>query len=157
MNTDLKLKSSGVLSIARVLVAVLTLVGFLFLFLSLYDPRTEEQKLSDANEAFLAESTTKAAVAAVKKVNMRYPIKSLEGVSVLSDRSYVLVTFIDGIGMENSIAYNCKEGETCSKDKYIYSHDQLVVKNMYFNKESEVATRFSDANELDLILKEARK
>ena len=149
---DLGLKKSMILRGTRICVLMLAMVGFLFMFLGLYDPRTEEQKIADAKAEFLAETKTKVAIQAVKKV--RHRVYELKCVEVLPDNSYALVVYIDAFGEQISVAYDFMEKEVCDERIYRFKSSGLMAQNFYFNKEVNVIRRFTDPTELEIIWNE---
>ena len=156
MNEDLSLKGSIGLNLLRGLVVLALILGIVFSVLSLYDPRSDEEKEADARAEFLADSMVEAALKGVRKVNFSYGISKLNSVSYLygSKTKYVLVKYVDNTGSEEEACYNLTNEKLCDPEEYYRTSSELGAYNNFVGKKNEYKRTFSEAHELQILFEE---
>ena len=156
MNEDLSLKGSIGLNLLRCLVAVAVILGIVFSFLSLYDPRTDEEKAADARAEFISDPMVAAALNGVRKVNAQYGMSKLTYVSYLygGKTKYVLVKFIDSTGSEEERCYNLTDKKLCDPEQYYSASSSLGAYNNFVGKKKEYKRTFSEEHELQILFEE---
>ena len=156
MNEDLKLKGSAGLNFLRCIVFIGIILGIVFAFLSLYDPRTDEEKEADARAEFLSDHYVVSALNGVRKVYVKYGISELKSVSYLygSKEKYVLVTYTDKYGSEEKRCYNLTKDKFCDPDEFYDASAKLGAYNNFVNSKKEYRRDFSEQHELQILLEE---